>query len=386
VGGRSAGPEGAGGPLSGAPPGGRPADRSAAPAPSLPDFKRAASIQPELIVRPPVLVEGLLHRGCKALLSGASKAFKSWVLIDLAVSIATGRPWWGFACSPGVVIYLNFELIEPFFDHRIVSVCQAKGVPLPHDLLLWNLRAHCYDLGVLAKVLAARLADAGPVAALIVDPIYKALGDLDENSAGDMTKLMNLVETLAAPLGAAVIFGSHFSKGNPTGKEAKDRPSGSGVLIRDPDVVLVMTRHEEDDCYTIDAELRYLPRLSPFVVRWTFPLMTPDESLDPRRLYGLAREILGDDEAAGRNARPPGFTEDDMLQCLPRTGAQDVLWRKLVALRFGRAGPDYYARKAALLAAGRVRKHGLKFYPADLTLDRPIDVPPTAVHYDEEAP
>ena len=155
--------------------------------PVLPDFRYADQIRPDQIVLPELLVEGLLHRGCKALFSGGSKAYKSWVLGDLALSLATGRPWWGLGCAQGTVVYLNFELIEPFFDHRLTLIAQAKGCALPHELVLWNLRSHCYDLGVLARVLAARLADAGPVAALIVDPIYKALGDLDENSAGDMS-------------------------------------------------------------------------------------------------------------------------------------------------------------------------------------------------------
>ena len=336
------------------------------PTPVLPDFKRADQIRADRIVLPELLVEGLLHRGCKALFSGGSKAFKSWVLADLAVSIALGLPWWGMACRPGLVVYLNFELIESFFDHRLVQICHAKGCELPPSLLLWNLRAHCYDLAVLARVLAARLAGAGPVAAILIDPVYKALGDLDENSAGDMTKLMTLVENLALPLGAAVIFGSHFSKGNQTGKEARDRPSGSGVLIRDPDVVVIMTRHEEEDAYTIDAELRYLPRLSPFVVRWDYPLMVPDESLDPRRLAGMARP--DEPPAEGGTARA-GFTDDDVYNCLPRTGAQDVLWRKLTALHFGRAGPEFYLRKSSLLAAGRVQKHGLKFWPVSIKLE-----------------
>ena len=188
-----------------------------------------------------------------------------------------------------------------------------------------------------------------------------------------MTKLMNLVEELAAPLGAAVIFGSHFSKGNQTGKEAKDRPSGSGVLIRDPDCVILMTRHEEEDAYVIDAELRYLPRLSPFVVRWDYPLMVPDDSLDPRRLFGAAPAEATD--RSGGSASAAGFTDDDVLSCLPRTGAQDVLWRRLVHQRFGRAGPEFYARKSSLLAARRVLKHGLKFFPVHLTLEVPPSLP-----------
>jgi len=228
----------------------------------LPEFKKASGIVRASVKLPPLLIESVLHVGCKMLLAGGSKSFKSWCLIDMAISIALGVPWWGLQCRKGVVIYLNFEIIEGFFDLRVLDIAAAKQVEMPDNLLIWNLRSHCYDLMALAKVLSARLASVGqPIAAIIVDPIYKALGDLDENSASDMTQLMNTVEQFALPTGAAVIFGGHFAKGNASAKEAKDRPSGSGVLIRDPDVILTLTRHQEDDCYTVNSELRYLPRL-----------------------------------------------------------------------------------------------------------------------------
>jgi hypothetical protein len=342
-----------------------------APAGTMPEFKRASQIDPARIKLPALLIDGLLHVGCKMLLAGGSKSFKSWCLIDMAISLAAGLKWWGLQCKPGLVLYLNFEIIEGFFDTRIVSICGAKQTTLPDNLIIWNLRGHCYDLQALAKVLAARLAALNaPIAAIFVDPIYKALGDLDENSASDMTMLMNLIETFALPTGAAVIFGGHFAKGNASAKEAKDRPSGSGVLIRDPDVILTLTRHKEEDCYTVDSELRYLARLPQFVVRWTFPIMTADESLDPRQLWQPGKP--GESGQEGGEEKPSMFTEADVLECLPRTGAQDTLWRKMVALKFGRTGDQYYTAKAKLLAAKLVVKTGQKYYHSNLNLQHPI--------------
>jgi hypothetical protein len=64
-----------------------------------------------------------------------------------------------------------------------------------------------------------------------------------------------------------VVFGAHYSKGNQAGKDAIDRIGGSGVFARDPDVILTMTPHEEQDAYVIDLTLRALPQLPPLVVR-----------------------------------------------------------------------------------------------------------------------
>ena len=42
-----------------------------------------------------------------------------------------------------------------------------------------------------------------------------------------------------------------------------------------------MTKHQNDDCFTIETILRNLPEQDPFVVRWNFPLMEPATNLDP---------------------------------------------------------------------------------------------------------
>ena len=48
-------------------------------------------------------------------LSGSINSFdsvkrnKSWCLLDLALSVAGGEPWWGRPCSRLPVVYLNFD-------------------------------------------------------------------------------------------------------------------------------------------------------------------------------------------------------------------------------------------------------------------------------------
>ena len=83
---------------------------------------------------------------------------------------------------------------------------------------------------------------------------------------------------------AAVVFGAHFAKGNASSKESIDRMSGSGVMARDPDSILIMTKHAEENSFTIDPTLRNFPQLEPFVVRREHPLMVRDATLDPANL------------------------------------------------------------------------------------------------------
>jgi AAA domain len=84
-------------------------------------------------------------------------------------------------------------------------------------------------------------------ALVIIDPTYKLLGTADENSATDISALLNMVESLAVSTGAAVAMAGHFAKGNASAKESIDRISGSGVFARDPDSLIIFTKHEQEN-------------------------------------------------------------------------------------------------------------------------------------------
>lgn len=232
--------------------------------------------------KPPEVVESLLHQGSKMVMGGGSKTNKTWVLVDLGISVATGAPWWGFPTKQGRVLYINLELGEAFFAERIKLIADAKKVDPAKTLDVWNLRGHAADFDELLPKIIER---AGQQYSLIIlDPTYKLLGRRDENRAGDIASLLNGFERLAVETGAAVAFGAHFSKGNQAAKESMDRIGGSGVFARDPDTILTMTKHEKDGAFSVEPILRNHPPIRPFVIDWNFPLMKRDDTLDPAKL------------------------------------------------------------------------------------------------------
>ena len=251
----------------------------------LPKIVSAAEFMAVPRSEPPQLVCGVLHQGSKMALGGASKSRKSWTLIDLTLSVSTGTPWWGFETQKGRALYVNFELPEFAFQHRISVIAAAKGITDFSNCDLWNLRGFATDFSVLIPKILARIKDSR-YALIVLDPIYKGLGKRDENKAGDIASLCNEIEQLAVQSGAAVVFGAHYSKGNQAGKEAIDRIGGSGVFARDPDVILTMTPHEEKEAYVVDLTLRALPQVPSFVVRWQGVQFQRDEAADPDRLRG----------------------------------------------------------------------------------------------------
>src|SRR5512138_3672983 len=78
--------------------------------PPLPDICFFEDFAADPPAPPPQVIEGVLHRGCKMMLGGTSKSNKSWCLLDLALSVASGQSWWGRRCTKMAVVYINFEL------------------------------------------------------------------------------------------------------------------------------------------------------------------------------------------------------------------------------------------------------------------------------------
>jgi hypothetical protein len=288
----------------------------------LPPIVDAAGFLAEKIALPRELVCGILHQGSKMVLGGGSKTFKTWTLLDLALSVASGEPWLSFKTSKGRVLFLNFEIQPGFFQQRIEAVAREKQIRLtPGQFDLWNLRGHFASHKILIPRITKHVKDSGYVL-IICDPIYKLYGDTDENSAGAVAQLLNSLELLAVDSGAAVVFGAHYAKGNAAGKEAIDRISGSGVFARDPDSILTFTRHEEEEAFTVEATLRNLKPAKPFCVRWKYPLMRRDDELDPAKL----KQIGG---------RPKIYTVEKILSCLKGRKLTTKDWFKRASSEMG---------------------------------------------------
>lgn len=204
----------------------------------LPDPENMASAWDNLPQLAPPLIEGVLRQGHKLLLAGPSKAGKSYALIELCCSIAEGRPWLGFSCAQGRVLYVNLELDRASCLHRFRDVYEALGYHPQHlgSIDVWNLRGRSIPMDKLAPKLIRRAMKKNYIA-IVIDPIYKVITG-DENSADQMAKFCNQFDKVCTELGCAVIYCHHHSKGSQGGKRAMDRASGSGVFARDPDALL----------------------------------------------------------------------------------------------------------------------------------------------------
>lgn len=304
-----------------------------------------ALIADSTITEPPQVIANMLYRSGKLIYGGPSKAHKSWTLIDLCIAVASGGRWLDMQCSKGRALYIDFELIRYDEKRRIEYICDARGIEVPDTLDVWNLRGSARPLDQLIPLIDSHIRRGGdPYTIIVPDPIYKTLEGRDENSATEMALLCREIERLATHCNAAVAYGAHFAKGNASAKDSMDRISGSGVFARDPDAILTATPHEIDLCYVIDPILRSFPPIDPFGVRWDFPRMVREHTLDVEALKG-------------RTGRPMAAQPDELLGYLEK-GDTVTTWRKRCLESGGISKDTFFRRKKDLIRNNRISQVG----------------------------
>ena len=192
----------------------------------LPPMRTLDSYEDSELVLPEELIKGILRQGHKMLISGSSKAGKSFLLMELSISIAEGILWLGFPCKQGKVLYVNLEIDPASCVNRFLKIYKAMGVTPRHmnDIIIWNLRGHAVPLDQLVPKLIRRVRDMN-LDAIIIDPIYKVITG-DENSASEMAAFCNQFDKICTETSCSVIYCHHHSKGAQGAKRAmEDRKS-----------------------------------------------------------------------------------------------------------------------------------------------------------------
>lgn len=282
---------------------------------SLPEFVSLSEYDGKPPVLPPVLIEGILRDGHKMLISGSSKAGKSFLLMELAIAIANGREWIGHKCGKGGVLYVNLEIDPNSFAQRFIDIHNALGIDrLSENITIWNLRGEALPLDKLAPKLIRRMRNTPDLKAVILDPIYKIITG-DENNASEMGAFCNQFDKIAKETGCAVIYCHHHSKGAQGAKRAMDRASGSGVFARDPDAQLDLCEIELTDsirneyadagatAWRVESSLREFPNIEPVNLWFNHPIHEVDKT-------GILATLGVEGSALGNLAKTGNFSTE----------------------------------------------------------------------------
>jgi hypothetical protein len=237
-------------------------------------------------LRKPV-VHGLLREGETLNVIASPKVGKSWLTLDLAIAVATGRPWLGrYQTEPGPVLVIDNELHRETSAHRFPKVAGARSVPMREiadRIEIDNFRGKLRDIFALRDYFANMAEKRYKV--IILDAFYRFMPvGGDENDNATMANIYNLIDLLADRLGCCFVLIHHSSKGSQSGKSVTDVGAGAGAQSRATDSHLVLRPHNEPGVVVLDAAVRSWPPIEPVCLRWDFPVWHVDESHDPNEL------------------------------------------------------------------------------------------------------
>jgi hypothetical protein len=195
--------------------------------------------------RPEWLVEGVIATPSLALLVGPPKHGKSFAALDLAASVATGRPWMDRPTKRSSVLYVIGEGIGGV-GLRINALSSYTGdTDALDDLCFLEGARQLTSVRDLEELeIRAREINAGLI---VLDTLARCTVGVEENSAKEMGAVIEHgLQRLRDATGAAVLAVHH------TGKDTSAGPRGSSALLGAVDTEIVCDKKGE----TIRLQLR----------------------------------------------------------------------------------------------------------------------------------
>lgn len=295
---------------------------------------------------PRMLVKGLIPFDGIAFVGGQSGAGKTFAVIDLAVALASGEPFFGRkVCEKVGVVILAAEGGGTIANRvHVARNAKAFGEILP---IAWMANvpdlSRAKELPAVIRNLRAigarfKESHGARLGAVIIDTLAAAFGLEDENNNSEAARALRQMHALAAALGVVVIPVHHYGKGEETGLR------GASAWRAGADVVLSVTADRNQTTGKVSNRRISLAKtrsgeegeLSPFELR--FVELGRDEDLEP---FGAC--YIEPTPGAGR-AKGAGATKASRAARVYLAALETVLRAKgATAQPFGAAGTEVFA-------------------------------------------
>ena len=301
------------------------------------------------------LVENLWARAGVGIIGGAPKCGKSWLGLDLAVSVASGTPCLDSfpVVDPGPVLVYMAEDAATVVKERLSGICRHRGLDLarlPIGVIIapsvrLDLGPDQRRLDETVRCHASRL--------LLLDPFVR-LHRINENQAGDVAAVLGYLRELQRTHDLAVVVVHHARKNG--GASGGQSLRGSGDFFAWVDTALSLRRQRQQ--LLLSAEHRAASAPPPL----------------PIALVGTERDlhlsIVTDEPQQDHHALAArAGVDSDLLAALDRAGQVGLprnSLREILHVRNERLGEAL----TRLAASGQIARQG------DNWVRSPVPVPP----------
>lgn len=275
-----------------------------------PDWVERLIIASELLAQPdpgptPMLVEDLIVDGAIVAAAGRWKTTKSYLLADLAISVATGHPLFGKlgVPNPGPVVYVCEESGKTAFHRRLSALCRGRAVN-PDELdqlyLSANERVKLDDARWQNEILELTkpYCSGPPIRLAIFDPLARMTRpDRDENAKAGMAEVIEFLRLLRDEMnGGTVLFVHH------TGHQG-DHMRGTSDLESAWETKLTWKRDGQSPLVTVTPEHREVEAGDPISYRivWDGDTRSMRFNLETDPLEEAVRAYIRDHPDASAN-------------------------------------------------------------------------------------
>lgn len=282
------------------------------------------------------LVEDSWVDGSVGFISGPSKSYKTWIALDLGLSIVSGKPFLGSfnVGRTGPVILVQEEDPMPVLQERLRLIGDAKDM-LPtvewkpdvrelhidyRDWPFYIINLQGFNLQSHEKVDQVRklIAEINPVM-VILDPLVVMLGDVDEYRASEVSMLLQTVKFWREEFGCSVAVVHHHNKGQKSeGERGGQHMYGSFAFHAWLESAIHVTPVIEDseskiDTVIIEREFKAAPSGRSQKVRFDI------DSVDAYKYEPILEGSMVEVGHAGTlldlvNNNPSGMTSKDLIE------------------------------------------------------------------------
>lgn len=200
-------------------------------------------------LRQDFLVEDLMFCGDIGMFYGASGSGKSFLAVDMGLSIARGVPFLGKATRKGSVLYQAGEggkgllkRLKAYRQHHDLWRTDVPFVLLPERLDLFSQDGNCDAF--IEEALAWKTVLPEPLACIVIDTFSTASPGANENDSADMSRLIGAGQRINKVTGAAVVWVHHKNA-------AGDRERGHTSFRANIDTAMEVLREEDTNVRTL---------------------------------------------------------------------------------------------------------------------------------------
>jgi putative DNA primase/helicase len=214
---------------------------------------RGTDLMAKEFPEPVYTLKPILRQGKLAMFHGPAGTNKSWIVLDLAIAVASGTQWANFPATEGVAVVISLELTEAELRERAEKQLTvrfendqaAKERALSHlvflgeDSLEDGLPRLIDEVDALIGLIQEYHA-----ALIVFDPLNR-LHQADDSSAKEMTPVLASFDQMRRKTDCIVLFVHHDSKSG-GGGDHKNASRGTGRFNQDPQLVVHIQKVNDD--------------------------------------------------------------------------------------------------------------------------------------------